>query len=1235
MKSTRSTNKSTRRTDDVSQQSSAGTNGIAIAPPTSGIDFVDNDLADATPATQSSVTDLSLVGSIDSPTANQPDLVETSSETESTLTPDAPIVAVTPEVPVPAALGIEEATSSANKPSSLAALTKGQRLASASPQELATTSLPDKEGGAEKGEEAKSAGKKTAPSAPIKLLMPKPPTDLSPGAKSRLKRTKGAARKAAVVTTTLPTAKTSVAGARGAVKEPKEETAARAEVRLLVERAKPSPEIEKLCQKIFKAIRDRRPPDEDDLVKAEPDKMAEEASGELNTRIDGDVGRVKKSYDNLDHPPKAKPALKPRQIDKPPKSVTTPRLNAKSATTDPVAAKDVSLNADSKAATARMETAGMSTEPAKLVKDGPIAKARGAEGELQEMEQRDPEVVLAEQQQALSKSRADMADLEAAAISALAQSRSSTVSESDTQQDNMVDNEEDMRASISRRAQGIYNRAQSKVNTLLNPLVKTAMNLWEKGRNKLATEFKESLKRVEKWIEKRHSGALGFVTSIGDSVFGLPGWVTKAYDRAERLFGNGVCGLIREISAKVNGVIAACEAIIDKARTDISDLFNKDLPDELKEWAAKEQGKFDEKLDDLNKKVSAKKNSVTKQLTMRAAETVQEVRQKIHGLREAAKGLIGRIADAIGEFLDDPVRFIINGLLKLVGIEPSAFWSVVAKIKKAAADIADDPIKFINNLVKAVGQGFQKFFGNVKTHLLGGLLSWLFAGISAAGVSIPAELSLKSVVTFFLQLMGITWSRIRMLMARHIGEENVALIEKAYEVVTDLIAMGPAGIFELLKEKLDPRAILDQVLNAAVEFLIEGMIKSVALRVVALFNPVGAIVQAIELIYRVLKWIFRNAARIFSLIETVVNGITDILSGNIGGMASAVEIALAKLIPPVIDFLAGLLNLGGLPDKIKGVILNLQSWVEEKLNLVIGFLAEKAKGLLKAATDAVDTGKATVKRGAAAVRAFIFPKKKFRVGKDRHFIEAVPAGNTHEIRIHSTELRVTEFIRQVESRNPRGQNKANLTKLKTLYPKWEKMPEDNPKNKRKKEKGYSKIATLIIDLMEKMLVRDLQPTVIKEKKSEPAHNRDVNSTRATKLVVDPLTEIPPADGTRGSGTGRAKIVPGWDTKITGRYKGKAFVQMHLLHHDLHGPGNKAWNLVAASDRTNKQLRGAVERHEIKAVHERRLAVTHEIIITYEKNPPVDELHDVVKHVQAKATDKKTGAVIGQYSANNY
>jgi hypothetical protein len=586
----------------------------------------------------------------------------------------------------------------------------------------------------------------------------------------------------------------------------------------------------------------------------------------------------------------------------------------------------------------------MNTEPARLVESGPVAEARQAQGELAETAAREPQAVLAEQQASLAGARADMAALTASALGALQGERRETATGGRAQQEAMVGSEEAMRAQAAAEAERIFEDAQTRVATLLDPLPRTAMETWEAGIRVLSTRFEQHLARVQRWIDERHEST---ALAVIDYLAGLPAWVTEEYDEAEEAFGDGVCELIREISTEVNGVILACEAIIDEARADIDQVFEA-LPAELQEWAAGQQERFGERLDGLQERARQTREDFTRELTQRASEAVQSVRERVHELREAARGLLGRIADAVDAFLEDPARFILEGLLQLVGIAPSAFWAVVDRIGQVLEDIAEDPVGFGNNLMSALGQGFQQFFDNITDHLLQGLLDWLFSGLGAVGVQLPSDTSLRSVITFFLQLMGLSWENIREILARHVGEENVALLEKAWELVSAFMEMGPEGLFELIEEQLDPANLLDIVLQAAVEYLVQAVVQAVTARIIALFNPVGAIVQAIEAIYRVLKWIFENAARIFRLVETVVNGVADLIAGNIGAMANAVEGALAGLIAPVIDFLAGYLGLGDLPDKVADVIRGLQRRVLAVVERVIAFLADRARGLLRA-----------------------------------------------------------------------------------------------------------------------------------------------------------------------------------------------------------------------------------------------------------------------------------------------
>ncbi|MEI9852765.1 MAG: hypothetical protein WDN24_20045 [Sphingomonas sp.] len=230
--------------------------------------------------------------------------------------------------------------------------------------------------------------------------------------------------------------------------------------------------------------------------------------------------------------------------------------------------------------------------------------------------------------------------------------------------------------------------------------------------------------------------------------------------------------------------------------------------------------------------------------------------------------------------------------------------------------------------------------------MLRGFLSWLLGDLK--DVQIPKDLSLKSIITFFLQIMGITWPNIRKIIAKKIGEKNVALIEKVWSLVSLLMDKGPEGIFEMIKEKLDPQAIVDQVVQMAVEYMVTAIAKQVAVRIALLFNPAGAILQAIEAIYRVLKWVFQNAARIFTLIETIVNGLADIIAGNVGGFANAVEKGLEMLIAPVLGFIADYFSLGDLPRMVAKQIKGFREWILGMIEKAFDWVIEKGKSLLAA-----------------------------------------------------------------------------------------------------------------------------------------------------------------------------------------------------------------------------------------------------------------------------------------------
>ena len=794
-----------------------------------------------------------------------------------------------------------------------------------------------------------SASEAPAATGRQESLMPELPGELSSEELDRLTEIGREVAEAGAAREELPSAEENVTEAREAVEEPAEETSGRAGGNVASElgaTSPPSPEVEALCERIMTLIHSRQPPDEAAVLESNPAEEAQAAGDAVQESVEGEVEETRSSYDRLEEEPEGEPGREPGDIETPPEQVSAPEINAEAATPDPVSPEELSLDADVEAGQASIDEAGMNSEPAQLVENGPIAEAREAQGELAETAQRAPQEVLAGHQGTLEQARADLAALRNRAVAAMQESRSEAIAGTIQQQQAGRLDEETQRRQAGQRAQQIFESAQNRVNAQLEELPQTAMSLWRQGVQVLSTEYDQAIERIQRRLEERYEGVTGAVLELAESVIGKPDWVTEGYNAAERRFGDGACTLLRSISREVNTVIDSCQAIIDDATTQIDNLF-AGLPENLQAWAQGQRAEYAERLDGLHNRVMTAQADLTRDLVETAGQAVQEMRERTQELRNEARGLVGRIEDAVNAFIENPARFIIEGLLELVGIPPASFWALIDRIGQVINDIADDPMNFANNIGRALGQGFQQFFDNFKDHILSGFFEWLFSGLGSVGVQLPSDFSLGSLITFFLQLMGITWNRIRQILARHIGEQNVALIEKAYELISMLIERGPEGIFEMIREQLDPQTILSAILDAAVDFLIEALIRAVTPRIIGLFNPAGAIVQAIEVIYRILAWIFNNAARIFSLVETVVNGAADLIAGNIGGMASAIEGALARLISPVIDFLAGFLGLGNLPDRIADTIRSFQEMVLRIIDRVIAWLAERARGLLR------------------------------------------------------------------------------------------------------------------------------------------------------------------------------------------------------------------------------------------------------------------------------------------------
>jgi len=553
-------------------------------------------------------------------------------------------------------------------------------------------------------------------------------------------------------------------------------------------------------------------------------------------------------------------------------------------------------------------------------------------------------------------------------------------------------------------------------------------------------------------------------------------------------------------------------------------------------------------------------------------------------------------------------RWLLNQGLEQAGIPPAAFWALLARIRHVVPDILRDPLGFARNLLAGVGEGVRGFFERLSDHLLRGLLDWLTRGLAGAGVELPKDASPRSLVTFFLRLMGITWERIRGLLASRLGERNVALVEKAWRTISVLIEQGPSGLYELVKDRLDPRQLVDQALTTARDTVVAAVMPQVTARILALFNPVGAIAQALMAVYKVLEWIFQHAARLFSLVETVVAGMADIAAGNVSGLARKVELVLARLIGPLIDLLMRYLSLGDLPERIGAALKAMQQRVEALLERAIDWVVEKARKLWGDAKEA-----------AGRLWRWWQQKKKFtdRAGAE-HTLFFEGQGPGARLMVRSDLTSFTELVAQTPGTSvERAARIAALAIGRTM---------DTIRARALPDGSLPKLEQApFAALMDKLAVHLAVLMASDDSSSRPVYGQPTNDGGFGTSMTILRMKKDITGGSEPTVTNRY-----WDKLVQRKHKdGTYYARGHLLNETLGGPGSTWLNIAPLNQYgTNKahltevevdvkkavKSSGKVVRYEVRAVYPRALTNNQRLLGQLAAKQPLDARDQLIKDV---------------------
>ncbi len=553
---------------------------------------------------------------------------------------------------------------------------------------------------------------------------------------------------------------------------------------------------------------------------------------------------------------------------------------------------------------------------------------------------------------------------------------------------------------------------------------------------------------------------------------------------------------------------------------------------------------------------------------------------------------IQRIAGLFRPLLTDIVSFALSALEKILELIFEAVMGaggarILAILKKARATfliVIKDPVGFAGNLIRAVKQGIGQFSARILIHLREGFIQWLVGGLMSAGIQLPEQWDLKGILFFVMQILGLTYDRIRQKMVRLIGERAVTVLESGFELVKLLVTQGPMAAWQKILESIGN--LRDMVLNGIREWIQQKIVIAAITKLASMFNPVGAVIQAILGIYNTIMFFIERINQIMALVESVVDSVSSIASGAIGSAANYVEQAMARTIPVILSFLSRLIGLGDIADPIRKVIQAIQARVDAALDKVVEWIRSAARRLIEMGSAAV-----------SAVVGWWRERRSFRVGGESHSVYFSGEGRSSQVMMASEPKRYRDFIANQANNIPNIPEKAEaltlLTNIETTRDAGGNYSTGSMNSNPNQAADNQKVTQWLTRLAEisPLLVSNGIPL------STPPQYNGLSNGFGLGMSAERLTSAGP------EGSGPSVSNPIWEKLLIRRQGGRTYyIRGHLLNDNVHGRGDTWLNLTPMFQNEN----GRFEREIEKKVKERVLhatapkAVFYSVSATYDR-----------------------------------
>lgn len=483
--------------------------------------------------------------------------------------------------------------------------------------------------------------------------------------------------------------------------------------------------------------------------------------------------------------------------------------------------------------------------------------------------------------------------------------------------------DEAKRLEVTTSIEKMFGETKEKVEKKLSTLESDVSTKFDDGLKEAIKKMKEFVNtRKDEWKRKRYDRLGGSILWIKDKLVGISHFksLKKIYEDGRKLFTDDLDLLIRDIAALVERRLKEAKDEVTRGQSRIR-VFVGGLEGELQKIGLAAERDVASRFDELRESIDDKKTDLAQNLAQRYKDAREKAESALKEMQEEDKGLVTRFVEKLKEIIEILRNF------------KNRIMSMLRKAGEVIDLIVAHPIRFLKNLLAAIKQGINQFALKFWEHLKAGFMSWLFGALGNLGLTMPKDFSLPSILSLILQVIGITPEKMRAKLGKLIGERNMTLLEKAWGFLKTLIDGGPAALWEQIKEYVGN--LKDMLMEAVQDWVVTSVVKAAVTKIAMMFNPVGAIIQAIITIYNTVMFFIERINQILDFVEAIINSIYKIATGAIADAANWIEQTLVRTIPLIIAFLARFLSLGSVGEKVKGFITRLQTKIDKAIDKVL------------------------------------------------------------------------------------------------------------------------------------------------------------------------------------------------------------------------------------------------------------------------------------------------------------